>query len=92
MLQLNDCSWCHAPNVRSWGQHICVTLVIKVALQVRSDCAPQTLQEFLTSDTADEADFTALSLYSQEDEEAALLEEVGCPQHVASPCSHMCIG
>jgi hypothetical protein len=43
---------------------------------VRSDCAPQTLQEFLTSDTADEADSTSLSLYSQEDEEAALLAEV----------------
>lgn len=54
-------------------------------MQVRSDCAPQTLQEFLTSDTADEADSTAMSLYSQEDEESSLLEEArpGCCSSLA---------
>jgi hypothetical protein len=34
------------------------------------------LQDFLASDTADEAEEATVSLYNQEDEEAALLEEV----------------
>lgn len=53
-----------------------VDLNTRARLQVRSDCSPETLQEFLASDTADEAEETAISLYNQEDEEAALLEEV----------------
>lgn len=52
---------------------------------MRSDCAPQILQEFLSSETADEADNTAVSLYSQEDEETALLDEVCPPPHTHFP-------
>ena len=55
--------WCH--NTSTCG-----------ALQVRADCAPEMLSDFLISDTADEADENAISLYNQVDEEAALLEEV----------------
>ena len=58
-----------------------VDLNAHARMQVRSDCSPETLQEFLASDTADEAEETAISLYNQEDEEAALLEEVCRTRH-----------
>lgn len=50
----------------------------------------QVLLEFLCSETADEADVTAVKLYRQEDEEAAILEEVKVAfgaKHVIRVCS-----
>lgn len=50
----------------------------------------QVLLEFLCSETADEADITAVNLYRQEDEEAAVLAEVKTAfgaKHVIRVCS-----
>lgn len=59
-------------------------------LQIRSDCAPQLMQQFLVSETADEADEAAHSVKGQKDEEESLLEqvkEVFGAKHVIRVCS-----
>lgn len=64
--------------------HFCAELAWR--LQVRSDCAPRALLDYLTSDTAEEAEEEAISISSREDEEAALLQEVRSLLATESAC------
>ena len=67
-----------------------INLVLKknfTGVQIRSDCAPQLLQEFLISETADEADEAATNVKGQKDEEEQLLLEVRNSVYISADVS-----